>query len=166
MLGSDSEQDDVAEKDDQMLISHLAKEMNSHQTISISYRAYQRKRDNSSEDPYHPTKKPYLVSIGPYNHGNFNLRYMQSMKWKCLKFLTRNSWLRFPTLLKNINAIDRDARRFYGEAEALEVKMKMNGKKFTKILILDGFFIICYVLSKLDQVGLIFLIKSIIFEKK
>lgn len=153
MLGSDSKQDDVAENDDQKLISNLAKKMNSYQTVSISYRIYRRKRNyHSSENPDHQSKTPYLVSIGPYNHGNSNLRYMRSMKLKCLKFLTKNSWSRFPTLLQDFNAIDRDARRFYGEAEASEIKTKMKGKKFTKILILDGFFIICYMLSKLDQV--------------
>lgn len=136
---------DVAEMTDAQLIAHLQEKMDTTRPYVTSYTTYQ-KRGKYWEDAEHPISKPYLVSIGPYNHASTNSAYMENMKWRCLKYLVVKDKIKeFQSLLKEFAEIDENARGFYGEAVASkEVKTMMNGKNFTKILILDGFFIICF----------------------
>lgn len=147
--------DDVSEMNDAELITHLMEKMGAIQPYVTSYATYQRRGDHC-EDSEHPTSQPYVVSIGPYNHAGTNYSiYMDNIKWRCLHFLfsKRNNCDEFQSLLDMLSEIDAKARSFYGEATlTTEVEMRMRGKNFTKILILDGFFIICYALSRSEQV--------------
>lgn len=93
---------------------------------------------------YHAAYNPKIVSIGPFHHGRRNLRAMEEHKWRYLhKVLTyckrENDLEKF---LKEKKEIETTTREYYTE------NIKMSSQEFVKMMVLDGCFIIHFILMQ------------------
>ncbi|KAL6594822.1 hypothetical protein ACP70R_048271 [Stipagrostis hirtigluma subsp. patula] len=83
--------------------------------------------------------EPFVLSIGPYHHGNANLQFMQRNKWYCLNYILKmNCTKSLRDYLLAIGDIENQARACYSG------EIKLDRKSFRRMLLLDGCFILVY----------------------
>jgi hypothetical protein len=83
-----------------------------------------------------------VVSIGPYHHGEESLAEMEEFKWQCLAFLVKSSKKDVGQYLESIREREKDAKECYPEKSLT----KFNSIEFLKMMVLDGCFIIQFLL--------------------
>ncbi|KAJ3678024.1 hypothetical protein LUZ60_001827 [Juncus effusus] len=91
--------------------------------------------------------EPQVVSIGPYHRGKEELRATEEHKWFFLRdFLARNDQVRFEVYIKEIKALEMQARICYSET------IDMSSDDFVMMLILDGCFLLeCFLKQKFKE---------------
>uniref|UniRef100_J3M204 Uncharacterized protein n=1 Tax=Oryza brachyantha TaxID=4533 RepID=J3M204_ORYBR len=83
--------------------------------------------------------EPTILSIGPYHYGKDPLQAMEKEKWNCLNFILRSNCSgNLQDYLAAIAKCERRARSCYSE------EIKMDKKKFLKMLLLDGCFVLVF----------------------
>ncbi|KAJ4756898.1 hypothetical protein LUZ62_091303 [Rhynchospora pubera] len=86
--------------------------------------------------------KPRMVSIGPYYHSHKALQAMEKHKWRYLRdYLSRNSRNNVEQCISELRGLESGARRCYFE------EVKLNSDKFLKMMLLDGSFIIEFLIK-------------------
>ncbi|XP_031129401.1 UPF0481 protein At3g47200-like [Ipomoea triloba] len=89
---------------------------------------------------------PLIISIGPYHHGDTKLSKMESLKALYLQsFLKRAHEKGFGVAdcLKKLKDLKDRAERYYGDDHDL----KVSGDKFVEMLLLDGCFIVEFLIK-------------------
>ncbi|URD97911.1 UPF0481 protein [Musa troglodytarum] len=80
---------------------------------------------------------PKMVSLGPYHHGNIDLKAMEGLKWHYLKkFLGRNPDKTLKDYIKQIKEKEPQARMAYSE------KVDKTSDEFAQMMLLDCCFVI------------------------
>ncbi|KAK1318751.1 UPF0481 protein [Acorus calamus] len=87
--------------------------------------------------------EPTVVSIGPYHHGKAHLEPMETHKWRMLRRLLsrRREEDGLGECLQKVKALEERARSSYSEV------IRMNSNEFTEMMVLDGCFIIGFLLK-------------------
>ncbi|KAI5560265.1 hypothetical protein BDE02_16G036000 [Populus trichocarpa] len=84
---------------------------------------------------------PSLVSIGPYHHGNPELRDMEKLKVTFTRKFVDDSGICIEDFYCKVAEVAIDARRCYAEDSTDE----FDDEKFTQIMFLDGCFILQFI---------------------
>ncbi|XP_042952246.1 UPF0481 protein At3g47200-like [Carya illinoinensis] len=80
---------------------------------------------------------PEVVSIGPFHHGNTQLQATGNNKLKYLKcLLRRTGTAELECLVKAIDTIEQDCRKYYAE------EVDLSRKEFIEMMVIDGCFIL------------------------
>lgn len=83
--------------------------------------------------------EPFVLSIGPYHHGNARLKFMERLKWRCLDYILHlNCTKSMRDYLRVISNMENQARACYAG------EIKLDSKSFQRMLLLDGCFILVY----------------------
>uniref|UniRef100_A0A0D9WAB4 Uncharacterized protein n=1 Tax=Leersia perrieri TaxID=77586 RepID=A0A0D9WAB4_9ORYZ len=83
--------------------------------------------------------EPTILSIGPYHHGIETLCDMEKEKWSCLDFILKMNCERsLKDYLTVIAQHEKIARNCYSE------EIKLDKKRFIRMLLLDGCFILVF----------------------
>ncbi|GKV37536.1 hypothetical protein SLEP1_g45558 [Rubroshorea leprosula] len=83
--------------------------------------------------------QPHIVSIGPYHHGEPQLKMIEEHKWRFLGSILNRikvKGLTLEDLLKAVESREKEARECYSE------NLDMGTDEFVEMLVLDGCFII------------------------
>ncbi|PIN16817.1 hypothetical protein CDL12_10519 [Handroanthus impetiginosus] len=83
--------------------------------------------------------QPYVVSIGPYHHGDPRLRMIEEHKWRFLGSLLKrieSKGLKLEDLLESVHPLESKARECYS------ANISFSTDEFIEILVLDGCFVI------------------------
>ncbi|GKV37538.1 hypothetical protein SLEP1_g45560 [Rubroshorea leprosula] len=83
--------------------------------------------------------QPHIVSIGPYHHGEPQLKMIEEHKWRFLGSILdriKVKGLTLEDLLKAVESREKEARECYSE------NLDMGTDEFVEMLVLDGCFII------------------------
>ncbi|PIN16816.1 hypothetical protein CDL12_10518 [Handroanthus impetiginosus] len=83
--------------------------------------------------------QPYVVSIGPYHHGDPRLRMIEEHKWRFLGSLLKrieSKGLKLKDLLESVHPLESKARECYS------ANINFSTDEFIEILVLDGCFVI------------------------
>nr|GLL37220.1 UPF0481 protein At3g47200-like [Ipomoea trifida] len=85
---------------------------------------------------------PSTISIGPYHHGKPELRKMERLKELYTQyFLERRAGVDVEECWKQLKGLERP-ERYYGD----EIEKEVSGDEFVKMLMLDGCFIVEFVI--------------------
>ncbi|KAJ1696648.1 hypothetical protein LUZ63_005160 [Rhynchospora breviuscula] len=91
--------------------------------------------------------EPRMVSIGPYYHGNDPFKAMERHKWRYLRdYLSRNTRNKIEHCITELRGMEYRARRCYFE------EVKLQGDQFLKMMLLDGCFIIEFLMKWFSEV--------------
>lgn len=92
--------------------------------------------------------EPRIISIGPYHRGKPMLRSMEEHKLHCLDAIVkRNSKFFLIDYIREIEESEMKARRYYEN-------IKLESKAFVKMMLLDGCFIVGYLLKVFEGAAL------------
>ncbi|CAL9159824.1 UPF0481 protein At3g47200-like [Musa acuminata AAA Group] len=81
--------------------------------------------------------EPVILALGPYHHDKPHLQAMNQLKWHYLKkFLARNPVKNLVDYLKQVKALESQARMAYAE------EPKMSSNDFLQMLLLDACFVV------------------------
>ncbi|KAL6008823.1 hypothetical protein ACLOJK_022049 [Asimina triloba] len=81
--------------------------------------------------------QPQLFSIGPYHHGSKELKPMEEVKFEHLQtLLARNTKLKLNDYVREIRALEAQARDCYAD------KIGLESKEFVGMMVLDGCFLV------------------------
>lgn len=118
----------------QSLESYLQKEIaalpNKNSNRGAIYKVSEKYRKAKEE-----SFTPRVVSIGPLHHGKSYLQSMETVKLKCLTNLTMELGISLKTLSEYATTEEGDVRSYYQD-------FKFDAKEFSKMILLDGIFII------------------------
>nr|GMD48226.1 UPF0481 protein At3g47200-like [Ipomoea batatas] len=86
---------------------------------------------------------PFTISIGPYHHGKPELRKMErSKELYTQSFLNRTQGVGVEDFWKKLKELEGRAMSYYGD----EIEEEVSGDEFVKMLLLDGCFIVEFVI--------------------
>nr|GMD40419.1 UPF0481 protein At3g47200-like [Ipomoea batatas] len=86
---------------------------------------------------------PFTISIGPYHHGKPELRKMErSKELYTQSFLNRTQGVGVEEYWKKLKELEGRAMSYYGD----EIDEEVSGDEFVKMLLLDGCFIVEFVI--------------------
>ena len=95
----------------------------------------------------HAAYNPQIISIGPFHRGRKNLQAMEEHKWRYLQeVLTYKPQNNMEKFLKEMKAREMQARNCYSG------NIKMSSKNFVEMMVLDGCFVIFFILQKIGFV--------------
>nr|GMD40414.1 UPF0481 protein At3g47200-like [Ipomoea batatas] len=113
------------------IVKHLSSE-------ACIFRVYERLR-RTNPDAY----TPLTISIGPYHHGKSELRKMERFKELYTQsLLERAEGVGVEECWKKLKELEGRAESYYGD----EIDEKVSGDEFVKMLMLDGCFIVEFVI--------------------
>ncbi|KAJ4706270.1 hypothetical protein OWV82_019943 [Melia azedarach] len=87
---------------------------------------------------------PLVVSIGPYHHGNPKLELMEKHKGKMACEFANNDQKKLEEAYAQVMELAKFARECYEDNEERRVA-KFNDEEFTKMMFLDGCFVVQYI---------------------
>nr|GLL37221.1 UPF0481 protein At3g47200-like [Ipomoea trifida] len=92
---------------------------------------------------------PLTISIGPYHHGKPELRKMERLKELYTQsLLNETEGVGVEECWKKLKELEGRAKRYYGD----EIEEEVSGDEFVKMLLLDGCFIVEFVIRSFLRV--------------
>ncbi|KAK1282016.1 UPF0481 protein [Acorus calamus] len=90
---------------------------------------------------------PRVISIGPYNRGREDLMVTEKLKHRATRYLFSRRPKYMAQCLREVRSLEKRARSCYAE------EIDMDSREFTEMMILDGCFVISFLISETWEKG-------------